>query len=441
MNNNISIEFSTKTWENIPFCDKRLKNRAIKIANSFYKNPFSSPPKMFNSWKELKGFYRFLDSDSINHDNLIKNHCENTKEVIQECKVILAIQDATTIIIKKKEEIKGFYPVGASNGLIVQNTIAVDPNQNSPKIIGLLDQHIHHRKQKNERTQEDRESFLWFKGIHALKKQKFQIIDVMDRGADAAIVMHESKKYEHDFIVRAKQVRSLSDDNFKHLIDFSRQLKPTGRIKTKVRKNNKNSLLEFNISFSKVNLPPPKYNKDIGITHCNLVFVEETIDSKEPISWLLLTSLDVNNFKDAIQVVEYYKQRWIIEEYHKCMKTGFKLEETQLRTLKRLEALLAFVSISAIKLLEIRDLAKNKSKENAVKYIDKEDINIIKAYFKIEDKEINISQFLIYIARMGGFLARKSDGNPGWITIWRGFKEFIKIKEGYELYKEMSTCG
>ncbi len=99
MNNNISIEFSTKTWENIPFCDKRLKNRAIKIANSFYKNPFSSPPKMFNSWKELKGFYRFLDSDSINHDNLIKNHCENTKEVIQECKVILAIQDATTIII------------------------------------------------------------------------------------------------------------------------------------------------------------------------------------------------------------------------------------------------------------------------------------------------------------------------------------------------------
>jgi hypothetical protein len=67
-----------------------------------------------------------------------------------------------------------------------------------------------------------------------------------------------------------------------------------------------------------------------------LVFVEEITDSEDAINWLLLTSLEVNNLKDAIQIIEFYKHRWIIEEYHKCMKTGFKLEETQLRTLKRL---------------------------------------------------------------------------------------------------------
>ncbi len=389
----------------------------------------------------MKAFYRFLDSDSIHHDNLMSSHYDSTKSEILDKKIILAVQDATTITLNKKEEIEGFYSVGATNGLVVQNTIAVDPSNNSPKFLGIIDQYLHHRKPKSKRLEKDREIFLWFRGIHAIKEQKREIIHVMDRGADASIIINEARKYEHNFIIRAKQSRPIITTNSECIIDFARSLSPLGKIKTYVRKNNKEQLLKFKICSSLVELPVPKYSTNIGKTKCNMVFIEEITKDENPLNWILLTSLEINSLNSAMKVVDYYKCRWIIEEFHKCMKTGFKLEETQLRTLKRIETLIAFVSISSIKLLEFRDLARSKSKNNAIKYLDKEDLEIIKAKFKLKDTNITISQFLIYIARMGGFLARKSDGNPGWITIWRGFKEFIKIKEGYELYRQMKTYG
>ena len=117
------------------------------------------------------------------------------------------------------------------------------------------------------------------------------------------------------------------------------------------------------------------------------------------------------------------------------MKTGFRLEETQLKTLQRIENLLGFIAVSSVKLLQLRDIVRNDPKADAKEYVEKEDIDIVRAYYKIQEKEMTIEIFLKHIAQMGGFLNRKSDGNPGWQSIWEGWKFFLGIKEGVRLQK------
>ena len=271
------------------------------------------------------------------------------------------------------------------------------------------------------------------------------IVDVMDRGADAAEVIAASIENKHEFLIRAKRNRYVKDENYRLLFELGESLPIAGHTTLEVQGKNKRKRRKatLNLSFSKVTIPSPKRKKEIPPRECNLVRIHESCTpmDEEPIEWFLLTSLEVNNIEDAIRIMKYYSFRWVIEEYHKCLKTGFRLEKTQLKTLKAIENLLGFISVSAVKLLQLRDIVRTNPTANVTQYVEEEDINIAKAYYHIQDKHITIDKFLRLIAQMGGFLNRKSDGNPGWQTIWEGWKFFLYLKEGARLYKEGKICG
>ena len=161
----------------------------------------------------------------------------------------------------------------------------------------------------------------------------------------------------------------------------------------------------------------------------------------EPIEWLLFTSLRVESIEDALLIVKYYTYRWIIEEYHKCMKTGFRLDRTQFKTLPRIESLLGFIAVSSVRLLQLRDIVRNNPHADALTYVENEDVQIVRAYYDVKDTIMTIDQFLRFIAQMGGFMNRKSDGNPGWQSLWEGWKFFLGLKEGARLQREGRICG
>jgi len=73
------FELARNDWAKLEFGDKRLNNRAITIASKFLKNPFSSPPKMMKNFKDIKAFYRFMDSDKVTHEKLTSNHTKKIK--------------------------------------------------------------------------------------------------------------------------------------------------------------------------------------------------------------------------------------------------------------------------------------------------------------------------------------------------------------------------
>src|SRR3989338_1121571 len=119
------FELANEDWFDVKFGDKRLNERAIMIGTEFLKNPFVSPPKMMKSFKATKAFYRFMDSEQVSHENLISPHLAKTKANLSHKKLVLAVQDATTLTFKRNYDIEGLYDVGNIPGILVQNTISV----------------------------------------------------------------------------------------------------------------------------------------------------------------------------------------------------------------------------------------------------------------------------------------------------------------------------
>ena len=318
-------------WSNVNFGDKRLNHRAVEIGVAFLRNPFVSPPKMLKDFKNLKAFYRFMDSKKVSHNNLISPHIAKTRQRISNERVILAIQDSTTMTFKRNYDIEGLYNVGNIPGLVIHNTLSVIPYERYGVVDGLLNQIILQRKPKELRTKEDNELRLWTDSIKEIGKppEKTMVIDVMDRGADALEVMHCSKDNLHEFIIRANYNRFINDKSYNYLFEFVRSLPKKGQHKLEVQghSGNKKRIAKLNISFSEITLSAPKNKQHLNSLNCNIirVYEENPPRDQEPLEWIILTSLEVKTLEDALLVIQYYTYRWIIEEYHKCMKTGFRI--------------------------------------------------------------------------------------------------------------------
>lgn len=365
-------------FEGVNLKDERLNKRIKIVASNMMKAPSASILEQNKEWKDIKGAYRFFDSKQISFDEIVKPHIELTKKEVDKREMVLAVQDTTYIAYSHHPSVKGLSRTGGSGntraeGIILHNTLAIDPNKPYPEVIGVLDQHIHNR---NKAIDDDnwKETMLWIEAsqrIHMIDSET-QIIEVMDRGGDVFDIMQNCLGLKHDFIIRATNDRLLHESSENKLFDLIKKLKPSGVIELDIRKK-KGQIprkASLDISFSKVTLCGPKNRKNETIK-CNVVSVIEKNppENQEPLEWILLTSLDVNSFEDVYKIIKWYKCRWIIEEYHKCIKSGCKVEEKQLKEEFRIEHFLGVANVVAVRLLQLRDAARLTPKISAKKLL------------------------------------------------------------------------
>jgi hypothetical protein len=140
---------------------------------------------------------------------------------------------------------------------------------------------------------------------------------------------------------------------------------------------------------------------------------------------------------DALERIEWYTCRWVIEEYHRCLKTGCQIEKSQLRHAERLQRLLAFLAILAVRLLQLRDLSRCAPHLLAIEHINPVLVQIIALHSKKQPNELSLGYFWFEVAKLGGFPARKSDGEPGWLRLWRGWLQLLDIAEGVRLAQSL----
>ena len=172
-----------------------------------------------------------------------------------------------------------------------------------------------------------------------------------------------------------------------------------------------------------------KGQENILLTYVHVYSQEDTLE------WILATTLPINTAQDALQVCGIYEKRGLIEEYHKCLKMGCKIEQSQLQTGSRIFVLLGLLSVVATQLLKLRDLSRKSSEkdlENQVRSVYRE---VLKRHYRV-DKDLSASEFWRRVAMLGGFLARKSDGEPGWHTLWSGWKELQNMAHGFMLHSQ-----
>jgi len=172
------------------------------------------------------------------------------------------------------------------------------------------------------------------------------------------------------------------------------------------------------------------------------VWEADTPAGEEPIEWVLLTSVPVASAEDALTISHWYSLRWLVEEYHKALKTGCQVEERQMETRGRLEACIGLLTVVAVRLLQLKLWARQEPEKPATDCASPLHVQVLAAYWKRPLAAMTAREFWRDVARLGGFLGRKSDGDPGWQTLWRGWQQLEAMTIGAALAQHgIRNCG
>jgi hypothetical protein len=444
--------------------DQRRTQRLMKMASSLAQTPTGMLPQAFPAWKDLKAAYRFLDHIEFGPAEIQQPHRQHTLEACRQPGEYLLIEDTTELDYSshRRTEQLGFIGNGRGRGLLMHSTLAVrveawDLDQKPEAIaVGLLEQKSWIRTQSGLRRQNwrqrmtrPRESDRWAKVLDQMGSppQGCQWIYLADREADFYEPIQRCRRNGEDFIIRGFRDRKLAGGD-EHLFAALEKAPAQGVMNVPLRGRNGEPAREAAVSLRsccvKLKGPwrPQGIQEDVEV---NVVEVHETMPPQEaePLRWILLTSLPCQRLVELRRIVARYGLRWWIEHYHKALKSGAGVEESQLEKGFRIENLLAVLAILAVRLVNTQWLARNRPDEPVeAESFGASALEILSAKYEMPKGGWTHRSVLVAVARLGGFLARKHDGLPGWQTIWRGWSKLMCMCEGLEILKEKAKrCG
>ena len=208
----------------------------------------------------------------------------------------------------------------------------------------------------------------------------------------------------------------------------------------------------LNVRVSKLWLQAPAHldSETVGAIEVNVILAieEDPPVGEKAICWLLLTTLAVTSLESAVQCLEWYSYRWLIERYHYCLKSGCKIEELQLESGEKIKRALATYAIVAWRLLWLTYVSVAGRNAQARNHPELRVDGILEPYewqalyCRIHKTNIpsseapTLGECVRWIAKLGGFLGRKGDGDPGIKTLWRGLKQLHDITQMWLLLRE-----
>jgi hypothetical protein len=446
-------EWAQQQFGEISLGDKRRNKRAMKIAEQMAGEPLGSLPKQMKSWEAQKGAYRLLDNRAVSHAKLSEPHWKRTREESgQAGSVILMVQDTTDLNYVTHPATEGLGPISQSflRGLWVHNTLAILPQER--RVVGLAYQQVWAREERIYKGQEskasrrkriNRQSLRWGAAVEAIghPPEQVQWVYVADRESDIFEFFEAILKQGADFCIRLVQERRLAEWTVEqpvYLLKTVRTLPEMGQRTLEIPASPGQATRQAHlaVSWQGVTLRSPRNTP--GAERQVLAWVVRTWETNppantDPLEWLLITSVPVRTLSQALERIEWYTCRWIIEEFHRCLKTGCQMEKSQLRHAQRLQRLLAFLSILAVRLLQLRDLSRSTPHLSALQHVDPLLVQILAFRLKQKPTDLSLGQFWMEVAKLGGFPARKSDGDPGWLRLWRGWLQLLDLAEGARL--------
>ena len=158
---------------------------------------------------------------------------------------------------------------------------------------------------------------------------------------------------------------------------------------------------------------------------------------RKPIEWKLITTLPVRSRVEAIEKLDWYAMRWKIEVFHKILKSGYKAEESKLRTADRLANLIALFCILSWRVFWLTMLNRTMPDVEPQTALTETEIRVLDRLVPdpagARRRRRTLSHYLTKLARLGGYLARASDPLPGNIVMWRGLSRLTDIQIGVEI--------
>lgn len=440
-----SMDWAEEEFGNIDLGDKRLSSRLVTIARDFYARPQASIPQACQTRAKTKATYRLFDHPETHMDILLSQHYTAT---INRCKaedIVLAVQDTTTLNYSAHPATGDMGLIGSRKegaiGLLMHDTMAFNTD-GVP--LGLLDvqswarapEEFGKKKKRHKLPIEEKESFKWLKSFNKVAEAQrvcpdTVFVSVGDREADIyeLFMLATNDSSASKLLVRAEQNRLLSDEQG-HLWEHMRSLNAVGiqeiHIPRQGKRNARRAQLE--VRFAETTLKPPINKQKLTPLRIWAVYAIEvnTPDNVKPLEWMLLTTWPVTDFGQAVEKLGWYAKRWGIEVYHRTLKSGCKIEERQLGQADRIEACLAVDLVVAWRIHYLTKLGRDTPDVPCTVYFEESEWKALVAYIKQDpvppDKPPTLREATRMVASLGGFLGRKSDGDPGTKSLWVGLQ-------------------
>jgi hypothetical protein len=436
--------WAVRTFGQAELGDLRRTDRLVQLAAALARNPQSSLPACLRGEAETVGAYRFLNHAALTPEPILMPHFVQTRREAASREQVLMVGDTTEFNLSSHHSLKGAGPVGrgsVAQGFFVHTVLARDAQ--TEELLGcayqqsFVRQPVPEEETKGQRKQRERESQIWEQSVRGigLVSGSSQWIYVGDRGSDIFPFWQACQQLGYDFVIRVAQDRGVmgeeaemsEDPSLLHLKSRARQL-PAQDIRllplpATAGHPARDAVVE--VSFEAVRIQPPVHNATLDKTEMALwvVRVWEPLPPAgvEPIEWILLTSVPVLTIADAWTRARWYRCRWLIEEFHKVLKSGCGMETRRMHTVAALENLLAILTPLGMRMLRLPQLAHLTPDLPATQLVSQEVLNVVALLDHCSQPQWTTRDLCRTIARFGGFLARKCDGLPGWQTLWNGW--------------------
>lgn len=438
------------------FSDARLTQRAIAFLAQKAAAPGDGIARAAKTPAATKGCYRFLENNRVKANCIWPMVHTHTAKGLNGRKRVVVAHDTTTLMFPGLKQTTGLGTVDRQReeALLMHSSLAICPDG---AIMGLLHNHVWARpleefgkgERRKKRPTGQKESFEWIRGIrHATELRdrhsaETQLVHVMDRGGDVHEVLQEIVSKGQQGVIRCCQNRRVEGEygHIRETLAAQPVLKRhTMEVPRKRGRSSRRATVE--IRSTELTLCPPKIYRDRGSLSLQGVWVHEPNppDGVEGLDWLLLTTLPTKTGIHCLGIVETYKLRWRIEEFHLVLKSGCKIESTQLKTSERIEVLLSLCCAVAVRILQLTYLARTRPDVPCTVVLSEEEWQLLWAYVHKEPASRahgppTIREAVLMIGRLGGHLGRKCDGMPGVRVLWRGWRDFQLLLEGYRVMR------
>lgn len=446
------------------FQDKRLSKRFQFLVGDLWSGLGESIPFACQDWRNTKAAYRFFSNNRVTEKAILSGHFQSTRERFEKTQGnVLIMHDTTEFsyqrdspeligikkIIPQRKNLFGQPTRYTTCGILMHSSLVVTP-QGLP--LGLsaikfwtrekfkgcneLKKHVN----PTRRPIEEKESFRWLENLSqstALLNNPSRCVHIGDRESDIYELFCMAQNQGTHFLLRTC-VDRLANDGKCTISDEMKEVKVKGLHKIEIRDNKgevSQAILEIKYRRIKV-LPPIGKQKRYPALSLTIIHAEErdAPKNREKISWKLVTDLSVTSRIEAIEKLNWYAMRWKIETFHKILKSGCKAETSKLRTAQRLTNLIAVFCILSWRIFWMTMLNRVCKSVPTTIALTSIEIEILDFIFRNKEKDPyrkTLSDYLIRIAKLGGYLARTSDPPPGNIVMWRGLTRLTEIKLGF----------
>jgi hypothetical protein len=472
-----------QAWAETHFAGATLahwaRNRRVQVvAAAMATHPGRSIPKLFTRWYDVKATYDMLDYPETTPDNIQAGHRSWVRNQVSRPGEYLLIEDTTAVSYTGRQPIERLGSVGHSSegqkAFNLHSVLAVrwpglatpDDRGHRPgvEILGLLDQQSDIRvphppgidprtggpkkkvTYKSVKTPEDWSA--WERATARIGTapacDDVRWVRVCDREADIYEYFCGCRKLGHGFVVRAAQDRVIVDSATGKpagcLFARARGQAALGRFPLEIRARGSHAArtATLAVSAAEVALKAPQRRGGASALPPRLPVTVVRVWEEAPpagaaeIEWILLCDAVVTTWAEAQDRALQYACRWLIEEFHKALKTGMGAERLQFKDGHEIIATVAIMSVVALRLIGLRERVRVAPHESAESSgLSALELEVLRA--KLKQPLATVEDVVLGVGRLGGHLNRKGDGLPGWQTLWHGMTRLRDMVEGVQL--------